>query len=41
MALTTSYLTSVKNFESIMNSILNAKAPECVLRSKTTTNPVI
>ena len=28
MALTTSYLTSVKNFESIMNSILNAKAPE-------------
>lgn len=28
MALTSSYLTSVKNFESIMNSILNAKAPE-------------
>lgn len=28
MALTNSYLTSTKNFESIMNSILNAKAPE-------------
>jgi hypothetical protein len=28
MALTNSYLTSVKNFESIMNSILNARAPE-------------
>lgn len=28
MALTTSYLTSVKNFEGIMNSILGARAPE-------------
>lgn len=28
MALTNSYLTSVKNFEGIMNSILGAKAPE-------------
>ncbi len=28
MALTNSYLTSTKNFESIMNSILNAKAPD-------------
>lgn len=28
MALTTSYLTSVKNFEGIMNSILVARAPE-------------
>lgn len=28
MALTTSYLTSVKNFDGIMNSILNARAPE-------------
>lgn len=28
MSLTNSYLTSVKNFESIMNSILVAKAPE-------------
>lgn len=28
MALTTSYLTSVKNFESIMNSIVGARAPE-------------
>ena len=28
MALTTSYLTSTKNFEGIMNSILNARAPE-------------
>lgn len=27
MALTTSYLTSVKNFEGIMNSIIGAKAP--------------
>lgn len=28
MALTTSYLTSTKNFEGIMNSILGARAPE-------------
>ena len=28
MALTTSYLTSVKNFEGIMNSILGVRAPE-------------
>lgn len=28
MALTSSYLTSVKNFEGIMNSILGARAPE-------------
>lgn len=28
MGLTTSYLTSVKNFEGIMNSILGARAPE-------------
>lgn len=28
MALTTSYLTSIKNVESIFNSILSAKAPE-------------
>lgn len=28
MALTNSYLTSVKNFEGIMNSILGARAPE-------------
>lgn len=28
MALTNSYLTSVKNFEGIMNSILGAKAPD-------------
>lgn len=28
MALTTAYLTSTKNFEGIMNSILNARAPE-------------
>ena len=28
MALTTSYLTSTKNFEGIMNSILDARAPE-------------
>lgn len=28
MALTTSYLVSIKNFEGIMNSILNARAPE-------------
>lgn len=28
MSLTSSYLTSVKNFEGIMNSILGAKAPE-------------
>lgn len=28
MALTNAYLTSVKNFEGIMNSILGAKAPE-------------
>ena len=28
MALTTSYLVSTKNFEGIMNSILNARAPE-------------
>lgn len=28
MALTSSYLTSVKNFDGIMNSILGARAPE-------------
>lgn len=28
MALTTSYLTSVKNLDSIINSVVNAKAPE-------------
>ena len=28
MALTNSYLVSVKNFEAIMNSILAARAPE-------------
>ncbi len=28
MALTTSYLTSTKNFEGIMNSIIGARAPE-------------
>lgn len=28
MALTTSYLTSVKNLDSILNSIISAKAPE-------------
>ncbi len=28
MALTSAYLTSVKNFEGIMNSILGAKAPD-------------
>ena len=28
MALTNSYLTSTKNFEGIMNSILGARAPE-------------
>lgn len=28
MALTTSYLTSVKNLESIINSVVNAKAPD-------------
>jgi len=28
MALTSSYLTTTKNFEKIMNSILNARAPE-------------
>ena len=28
MSLTSSYLTSVKNFEGIMNSILGARAPE-------------
>ena len=28
MALTNSYLTSTKNLESIINSVINAKAPE-------------
>ena len=28
MAITNSYLTSTKNLESIINSVINAKAPE-------------
>lgn len=31
MAITNSYLTSTKNLESIINSVINAKAPERLL----------